>query len=85
MLNLDHKPQQVPSPYGHWCPVWDIIKMHGHGFARVERVRSNIFWCKAELSCSDMNGLGPQDRNDVRGADQAETLSGRIVAVRGGS
>ena len=34
---------------------------------------------------NDSNFLGPEDSDDVWGADQAEPLSGRIVADRGGS
>ena len=59
--------------------------MHGHGSARAEIVRSGVFWCKAEPGCSNPNGLGLKDRDDVRGSDQADPLSGRIAADRGGS
>ena len=59
--------------------------MHGHSSARAERVRSDVFWCKAESGCSRTNGLGLQDRDDVQGADRAEPLSGRIVSDRGSS
>ena len=59
--------------------------MHGHASARVSRVRSRIFWDKSKYGCSDFNGLGLEDCDDVRGTDRAEPLSGRIVADRGGS
>ena len=48
-------------------------------------MRPNVFWGKAEPGCSDPNGLGPKDRDDIRGADRAEPLSGGIVADLGGS
>ena len=59
--------------------------MHGHGSAKVERVRTDVFWGKAELGCSDQKCLGPKDRDGVQGADRAEPLSGGIVANGGGS
>ena len=59
--------------------------MHSRGSARAERVRSDVFWCKAKSGCSDQNGLSRKDRDDVQGADQSEPLNGRIVADRGGS
>ena len=55
-----HKSQRVPPPYGHYGPVWDPFDVHGHGYARVERVRSDIFWCKSKSGCSDPNGLSPK-------------------------
>ena len=84
-MNIDYKSQRAPPPYGNECPVWDIGKMHGHGSAKAEIVRYDVFWCKAESGCSDMNGFGPQNWDDVQGADRAEPLSGRIVADRGDS
>ena len=84
-MDIDHKSQRAPPPYGHEGRGGDTGKMHGHSSARVERVRPDVFWGKADPGCSNLNGLGPKDRNDVRGADRAEPLSGRIVADRGGS
>ena len=84
-MYIDHESQRAPPPYGHEGPVRDIGKMHGRGSAREERVRPDVFWGKAEPGCSDPNGLGPKDRNDVRGADQLEPQSGRIVADGSGS
>ena len=65
MLDIDHKPQQALPSYGNEYPVWDIDEMHGHGSARVERVRSDIFWHKDESGCSNMNGISLLDRDDV--------------------
>ena len=84
-MYIDHASQRAPPPYRHEGPVRDIGKMHGHGSARVERVCSSVFWGKAKPGCSDPNGLGLKDGDDVRGADQAEPLSGGIVAGGGGS
>ena len=61
LLNIYNKSKRAPLPYGHEGPVRDIGEMHGHGFARAERVCSGVLWCKAESGCPDMNGLGPQD------------------------
>ena len=57
--------------------------MHGHGSARVERVCAIILWGKCESGCSNHNGLGPEDHDDVQVTDRAEPLSGRIVSYRG--
>ena len=60
--------------------------MHGHRSAREERVRSDVFWSKSKSVCSNTNGLGPEDRDDVQGADRADPMAGvRVVADRGGS
>ena len=64
-------------------PHWKVRHaVHGHSSARVERVRSDIFWSESKYGCSDPNGLSPEDHNDVQGADQMQTLNGRIVADR---
>ena len=84
-MYIDHESQQAPPPYGHKDPVGDIGKIHGHGSSRAERVRPDVFWVKADPGCSDPNGLGLKDCDDVRGADRADPLSGRIVADGGGS
>ena len=65
MLYIDHESQQVPPPYGREGPIGDIGKMHGHGSARAGRVRPDVFWSKAEPGCSDQNGLGLKDHDDV--------------------
>ena len=85
LLYIDHESYQAPPPYGHEGPARDIGKMHVHGSARAERVHPGVFWVKSEPSCSNLHGLGPKDRDDVQGADQAEPLSSRIVSDRGGS
>ena len=54
--------------------------MHDHGSARSDRVRLNVFWGESKSVCAHSLGLGPDDGDDIRGADRAETLSGRIVA-----
>ena len=59
--------------------------MHGRGSARAEIVCSNVFWSKSESSCSNSNGLSPEDRDDVQGTNRAEPVVGvRVVAERGG-
>ena len=84
-MYIYHESQRAPPTYGHECLVRDIGKMHGSGSARADRVRPSVFWGKAKPGCSDLNGLGPKDRDDVQGADRAEPLSGGIVADGGGS
>ena len=60
--------------------------MHGHGSARAERVRSNVFWCESNSGRPAPNGLGAEDRDDVPGDERAEPVVGfRIVTDRGGS
>ena len=58
--------------------------MHGHGSAIVERVRTNVFWGKSKSGHAHSLGISPDDGDDIRGSDQAETLSGRIVSDWGG-
>ena len=58
--------------------------MHGHGSARAERVRSDVFWGEPQSGCANPSGLGQEDRDDVQGSDRAEKLVGRVVADRGG-
>ena len=48
-------------------------------------MRSGVFWRKSEFGCSDSNGLGPDDHDDVQCTDQADPLSNMIVSDRGGS
>ena len=46
----------------------------------------DVFWIESKSGYSDHNGLGPEDHNDVRGADRPEPMVGvRVVADRGGS
>ena len=59
--------------------------MHIYGFARAERVRPNVFWGKSESDHAHPTGLGPEDCDDLRGANGADPLADvRIVAERGG-
>ena len=58
--------------------------MCGHGSARAERVCSGVFWGASESSRSHLLVLRPDDGDDVIGADQAGTLSGRVVFDWGG-
>ena len=58
--------------------------MHGHGSARAERVRSDIFWGKAESGHSHSQALGSDDGNNVRCADGAEAMIGGIITDGGG-
>ena len=58
--------------------------MHGHGSARAERVRSNIFWGKVNSGRSHSQALGSNDSDDVGCADGAETMIGGIIADGGG-
>ena len=85
MLYIDHEYQQAPPPYGHEGPVGDIGKMHGHGSARAERVRPDIFWGKFKFGRAHLSGIGPEGCYDVRGADRAVSMVGvRVVADRSG-
>ena len=47
-------------------------------------MRPNVFWGKSESGRANSTGISPYDGDDVWGADQAESLSGRIVADWGG-
>ena len=85
LQNADHKYQKSPPANGHKGPIWDLRDVHGHGSARAERVRSDVFWRISYSSCSNYNGLGPEDRNDVQSTEQAEILSGRTIVDMGGS
>ena len=53
--------------------------MHGHGSVRAERVRPNVFLGESKSSRAHSLILGPDDKDDVQGADRAETLSSRVV------
>ena len=60
--------------------------MHEHDSARVQRLFSNVVWRKSKSRCPDPNGLGTDNRNDVRGSEIEELVLGvRLVTVRGGS
>ena len=50
--------------------------MHGHGSARAERVRSDVFWGKAKSGCSHSQTLGPDYVDDVGCADGADAMIG---------
>ena len=54
--------------------------MHGHGSARVERVRTGVFWVKSKSGRYHSLALRPDDGDNVRGTERAETLGGRVVA-----
>ena len=58
--------------------------MYGQGSSRAERVRPNVFWGKTKSGRTHLLGLGPDDRDDVRGADQSEKLNVRLDADCGG-
>ena len=58
--------------------------MHDHGSARAERVRPNVFWGNSKSGRAHLLGLSPDDGDDVRGAEIAGTLGGRVVANWGG-
>ena len=73
-----HQPMAVRVLYETPCNV------HGHGSARAERVCPNVFWGKSKSGRAHSLGLGPNDGDDIRGADRAETPGSRIVADWGG-
>ena len=54
--------------------------MCGHGYARAERVCTDVFWGESKSGRAHSLGLCPGDGDNVRGSDGAETLSGRVVA-----
>ena len=54
--------------------------MHGHGSVRAERVCTDVFWGKSESGRSHLLVIRPDDGDDVGGADQAETLRGRVFS-----
>ena len=58
--------------------------MHGHGSARADIVRSDIFWSEAKSGRSHLQALGSDDGNDVGCADGAESMIGGIIADGGG-
>ena len=66
------------------CPVWDIGDVHGHGSARAERVRPDLFWGEAKSGRSHSQTLGPDDGDDVGCADVAEAMIGGEIANEGG-
>ena len=53
--------------------------MHGYGSARTERVRSDVFWGKAESGHSQSQALGSDDGDNVRCADREEAMIGGII------
>ena len=58
--------------------------MHGHGSARAERVRSDIFWGEAKSGCFHSQTLGSDDGNDVGCSDRAEAMIGGKITDGGG-
>ena len=70
----------MPPPGGHEGPVWDPCDVHGHGSDRVERVCIDVFWGESKSGCSHSLALHPDDRYDVKGADQADDLRGGVVS-----
>ena len=57
--------------------------MHGHGSARTERLRSDIFWGKTKSGRSHLQILGPDDGDNIGYADRAEATIGGEIADRG--
>ena len=47
-------------------------------------MRTNVFWGKSKSGRVHSLALRPDDGDDIRGADQTETLSGSVVAEFGG-
>ena len=82
LLDVDHEPQLPPSTNGHECPVGDIGEMHGHGSARAERVRSDVFLDGAKSCCSYLQALGSNDGDDVECTGGAESMIGGIITDR---
>ena len=58
--------------------------MHGHGSARSERVRSDVFWGEVMSGRSHSQTLGSDDDDDVGCADGAEAMIGGKTADGGG-
>ena len=58
--------------------------MHGHGSARSERVRFNVFWGEAKSGRSHLQALGSDDGGDIGCADGAEAMIREIIADGGG-
>ena len=58
--------------------------MHGRGSARTKRVCNDVFWGEPKSGRAHSLPPRPHDRDDVGGADRAETLRGTVVAVCGG-
>ena len=58
--------------------------MHGHGSARAERMRSEVFWGEAKSGRSHLQTLSSNDSNDVGFADRAEAMIGGKIADGGG-
>ena len=52
---------------GHEGPIWDPSNVPGHGYARAERVCSDVFWGKSRSGYSHLLGLVPDD-GDVIGS-----------------
>ena len=57
--------------------------MHGYSSARAERAHPNVFWGKSKSGRAHLLVPSPDERDDIQGADQVDTLSGRIVAAWG--
>ena len=69
---------------GHKCATRDPGDVHGHGFARVGRVYSDVFWGEPKSIYANPRGLSPEDHGGVQGDDKAEPLVGvRVVAGKG--
>ena len=79
-MDVDDKSQRAPLTDDHEGPIWGPHNMYGHGAARAERVRPNVFWGESKSGRAHSLGLAPDDGDDIQSAGQEETLSGRIVA-----
>ena len=58
--------------------------MHGHGSARAERVRSDVFWGKDISGRSHLQTYGSDYGDDVGCADGAEAMIGEKITDGGG-
>ena len=58
--------------------------MHGHGSARAERVRSDIFWDEAKSGRYHSQKIGSDDGDDVGCTGGAEAMIGGKISDGGG-
>ena len=58
--------------------------MHGHGSARAERVRSDVFWGESKSGRSHSQTLSPDGGDDAGCADRAEAMIGGTFSSEGG-
>ena len=74
LLNVYHKYYRSAPSNGHESSIWDPGDVHGHGSARAESVRSDIFWGEPKSGCPEPNGLGPEDCDDAQGSNREEPV-----------